>query len=79
MTKVIENGADRSEFIVSTAQNEQGVKRVSTYGPILDILGLNPTLFPLRRQIYQKTPFFMSIKAINHAKMEKRSITQTFL
>ena len=27
MTKVIENGADRSEFTVSNAQNEEGVKK----------------------------------------------------
>ena len=27
ITKVIENGADRSEFTVSNAQNEEGVKK----------------------------------------------------
>ena len=47
--------------------------------PISDILGLSPAIFPLRRQIYHKTPFSMLTKATNHAKTEKRSITQTFL
>ena len=78
MTKVIENGVDRSEFTVSTAQNKEGVKKSINLWPNLDILGVSPALFPLKRQIYQKTQFFMSTKAINHAKMEKGLLHRRF-
>ena len=79
MTKVIEMELTGQSLLLLPLKTRRVLKRVSTYGPILDILGLSPAFFPWRRQIYQKTPFFMSTKAINHAKMEKRSITQTFL
>ena len=79
ITKVIENGVDRSEFTNSTAQIEEGVKKSINLWPNFKYFGTESCDVPLRGQIYQKTPFFMSTRATNHAKMEKRSITQTFL
>ena len=45
MTKVIENGADRSEFPFLLLKTRRVLQRVSTYGPILDILEPIPAIF----------------------------------
>ena len=45
MTKVIENGDDRSEMTVSTVNGEEKVKKALTFRKISAILALNPVTF----------------------------------
>ena len=61
MTKVIENGADRSEFTISTTQNEEGVKKSINLWPNFGYFGTESYVFSIeKRNLPENTNFYVN-------------------
>ena len=79
MTKVIENGGDKSQLKSLPLKTMMVEKRALIYGLNTDISGLNLVILLLRTLIYLRTLYFILTKATSRERTEKRSTTQTFL
>ena len=71
MTKIIENGGKSRSLHSRPTKTMMEVKSATTSGLNMAISGLNLVIFPLKRPICPKTPYFILIKATSHARMEK--------
>ena len=61
MTKVIENGADRSEFTISTTQNEEGVKKSINLWPNFGYFGTESCVFSMEKaNLPENTIFYVN-------------------
>ena len=79
MRKVIERSDGRTEMTVDTVNSEEKVKKSINLCENLGILALNLAIFLLKKLIYPKILFFISIKPINLLKMVKMFIIPMFL